>query len=183
MKNQRNGIAERVRGLRDASEVTPLEVAAKTGIPEEIYLKYEAGELDVPMSYITILASFYHVDPTQILTGGDAHAKSFHLTRKGTGPIIERRNEYHYEALGALFSGRAMDPYIVTVAPSLREFHLNRHPGQEFNYVISGKLRLVINGKEMVLEPGDSIYFDSMKPHGMRAEGNEPATFLAIITA
>lgn len=183
MKNQRSIIAERVRGLRDASEVTQSEVAAKTSVPLEVYQKYENGETDVPMSYITVLASFYHVDPTAILTGGDAHAKCFHVTRKGTGPVIERRNVYHYEALGALFKGRMMEPYIVTVEPSLKELHLNSHPGQEFNYILSGKLLLVIDGSEMVLEPGDSVYFDATLPHGMRTEGNAPATFMAIITA
>ena len=64
-----------------------------------------------------------------------------------------------------------------------RELHLNTHPGQEFNYVISGKLRLSIDGHTVELEPGDSIYFNALKPHGMQAVGDEPARFLAIITA
>ena len=183
MKNERLAIAERVRGLRDASEVTPSEVSEKTGIPLDVYNQYEAGELDVPMSTITMLAAFYNVDPTAILTGGDPHTAAFHVTRKGTGPIVERRNVYHYEALGALFKGKKMDPFVVTVAPSLKGLHLNTHPGQEFNYVLSGKMRLTVDGNTIVLEPGDSVYFTAMKPHGMQTEGSEPATFLAIITA
>ena len=183
MNNQRHSIAERVRGLRDASEVTPSEVSEKTGVSLEVYQQYESGERDLPMSYITRLAAFYRIDPVAILTGCDAHAKTFHVTRKGTGPIVERRHVYHYEALGALFSGRIMEPYIVTVEPSLKDLHLNTHPGQEFNYVISGRLQLTVDGHTMVLEPGDSIYFDALKPHGMKTEGDEPATFLAVITA
>ena len=108
MNNQREAIAERIRGLRDASDVSEADVAQRTGITIETYRKYETGILDVPMSYITILAAFYHVDPTVILTGSDAHAKAFHLTRKGTGAIIERRNVYQYEALGTRFANRVM---------------------------------------------------------------------------
>ncbi|MBQ9431094.1 MAG: helix-turn-helix transcriptional regulator [Kiritimatiellae bacterium] len=184
MKNQRTAIAERIRGLRDAADITELETAEKTGVDVEIYRQYESGELDVPMSYITRLAAFFRIDPTAIITGGDAHARSFYLTRSGTGPVIERVRAYHYEALGAGFSGRAMEPFVVTVEPSLNDRpHLNTHPGQEFNYVLSGRLWLSIDGSELVLNPGDSIYFDALKPHGMRALDNKPTTFLAIITA
>ena len=59
--------------------------------------------------------------------------------------------------------------------------HLNSHDGQEFNLVLKGTLLLSIGGKELTLNPGDSIYFDSTQPHGMRALNGEPARFLAII--
>ena len=58
------------------------------------------------------------------------------MTRKGGGPVVERRHVYHYEALGARFAGKAMEPFIVTVGPALETLHLNTHPGQEFNYVL-----------------------------------------------
>ena len=75
-----------------------------------------------------------------------------------------------------------MEPFIVTVAVP-QETHLNAHPGQEFNYVLSGRLRLTIRENTLLLEPGDSIYFNATVPHGMRADGSEPVTFLAMITA
>ena len=46
--------------------------------------------------------------------------------------------------------------------------------------VLEGKMELYIGGKTMVLEEGDSIYFDSMKPHGMLAVGDKPVKFLAF---
>jgi quercetin dioxygenase-like cupin family protein len=183
MTNQRLAIAERIRGLRDASDLLPEAVASETGVAAEEYARYEAGEADVPLSYLSVLAAFYGVDVTALLTGGDAHARTFHVTRRGRGPVIERRHMYHYEALGALFVGKVMEPFVVTVEPTLQETHLNTHPGQEFNYVLSGSLRLTIGGNTLTLEPGDSVYFNAATPHGMRAEGNAPATFLAVITA
>ena len=183
MTNQRLAIAERVKGLRDASDLSPETVAAATGVAAEDYVRYEAGQADVPLSYLSVLAAYYKVDVAALLTGGDARAKTFHVTRKGTGPVIERRHVYHYEALGALFAGKTMEPFIVTVEPTLKETHLSTHPGQEFNYVLSGTLRLTIGENTLTLEPGDSVYFNAAVPHGMRADGQAPATFLAIITA
>jgi quercetin dioxygenase-like cupin family protein len=57
----------------------------------------------------------------------------------------------------------------------------NSHPGQEFNYVLDGKLKIVINGYEIIMNEGDSLYFDSGLEHGMKALNGKPASFLAII--
>jgi quercetin dioxygenase-like cupin family protein len=58
---------------------------------------------------------------------------------------------------------------------------LNNHPGQEFNYLLSGTLKFLLDGYEVTLYPGDSIYFDSGIDHGMIALNGEPAQFLAVI--
>ena len=55
------------------------------------------------------------------------------------------------------------------------------HAGQEFNMVLAGRMLLDINGKEIVLNPGDSLYFDSSLPHGMKALDGNNVRFLAIV--
>ncbi len=57
----------------------------------------------------------------------------------------------------------------------------NTHPGQEFNYVVEGTLKIVIDNHELILNEGDSLYFDSNYKHGMKALNGKPAKFLAII--
>jgi mannose-6-phosphate isomerase-like protein (cupin superfamily) len=47
--------------------------------------------------------------------------------------------------------------------------------------MIEGSMKVVIDGKELILEEGDSLYFDSSKPHGMQALNGKNAKFLAII--
>ncbi|MFI5369128.1 MAG: cupin domain-containing protein, partial [Spirochaetia bacterium] len=58
---------------------------------------------------------------------------------------------------------------------------LNTHPGQEFNYVLEGALKVVVEGHEVLLSPGDCIYFDARHSHGMKAVGQAPARFVAVI--
>jgi quercetin dioxygenase-like cupin family protein len=181
--NQRQELAIRIKGLREAYGLSADAVAERTGLTTQEYLSYESGERDVPMGYLSRLAAFHQVDPTAILTGGNPHAKVYHLTRKGTGPVVERRAEYHYEGLAAQFIGRKMEPFIVTVEYKQDEAaHLNSHPGQEFDIVIEGRLKIAIDGHEVELGEGDSVYFDSGKSHGMAALGGASAKFLAIIT-
>ena len=57
----------------------------------------------------------------------------------------------------------------------------NSHDGQEFNIVIEGSLELTIGKKVLVLNEGDSIYFDASQPHCMRALDGKPVRFLAVI--
>ena len=75
------------------------------------------------------------------------------------------------------------EPFEVCVEPSSEDtpIHLSSHPGQEFNYMLEGSMILYIDGHHIVLNEGDSLYFDSSHSHGMKAIGDKPAKFLAII--
>jgi quercetin dioxygenase-like cupin family protein len=72
---------------------------------------------------------------------------------------------------------------MVTVHPKPEdeEIFLNSHSGQEFNMVVSGRMLIRINGKDLILSEGDSIYFNSELPHGMKALDGEKVSFLAVI--
>ena len=59
--------------------------------------------------------------------------------------------------------------------------HYNAHSGQEFNLVLEGRMLIHIDGKEVTLNQGDSIYFNSKLPHGMKALDGKTVRFLAII--
>ena len=88
---------------------------------------------------------------------------------------------HKYRDLAGGFKGAKATPFLVTVDPSDAPMHLSSHPGQEFNLVQKGRMLLSIDGKEITLDEGDSIYFDATKPHGMKALDGEKARFLAII--
>ena len=180
MSNEIQNIAMRLRGMREAADMTAKVVADATGVTEAQYAAYEAGRDDVPMSYLTQLAALYRVNTTVFLTGHDAHAHLYHVTRAGQGPVIERRKAYHYEAIGAGFTGRKMEAYMVRVEAG-DMLHENTHPGQELNMITQGRVLLRVAGHEVVLETGDSIYFDATQPHGMKALDNQPAQFMAVI--
>lgn len=178
-------IAQRIAGARDAAGLTPEYVAEKLGIDVEKYRAYEAGSLDVPLGDIPQLASLFNTDPFAIFTGINSHTRVYSITRKGTGPVVERNSAYHYESLNAAFTGAKVMPYVVTVLPfpDHEHIHLNSHPGEEFDIVIEGRLEMIVDGHHVFLDQGDTIYFDATKMHGMRAVNGAPAKFLAVITS
>ena len=183
MNEQIKQIAERLRGLREVLELTPEEVAESCQIPVEKYLEMESGGTDISVSALQQIARKYEVSLDVLMFGEEPKMNTYFLTRKGAGVSVERTKAYKYEALASGFRRRMADPFIVTVEPKPEgtPMHLNSHEGQEFNMVLEGRLLLNIAGKELVLNPGDSLYFDSTQPHGMKALDGNTVKFLAII--
>jgi transcriptional regulator with XRE-family HTH domain len=183
MNEQIQEIAERLRGLRDLLDI-PMEEMAKTcHVSHEEYLGYESGEMDIPVSSLENISKHYNIELTALLFGTEPNMKTFFLTRAGQGTAMERSHAYKYQALAAGFAGRKADPFIVTVEPTSENtpLHLNCHDGQEFNFVLEGNLLLSIDGHELKLNKGDSLYFDATRSHGMKALNGKSVKLLAVI--
>ncbi len=176
-------IAMRVKELRESCGESAEEAASGLGMSLDKYLAYESGEADISISFITEVASRYNVESTVLLTGEDPKLRIYSLVRKGQGTYVERFSEYKYESLAEVFAQKKAQPFLVTVDPKAPEtpISLNSHPGQEFDYVMEGKLEISINGHLMVLSEGDCIYFDSSFSHGMKSVGDKPTKFLAFV--
>ncbi len=176
-------IAERLKGFRDALNLSEENCAAACGVSLDLYRNYESGKVDIPVSFLYSFSVAYDLEISTLLTGDMPRMKGYSLTRKGTGVVAERRKEYKYQALNESFIHKKAQPFIVTVAPTSRKdaVSFSQHPGQEFNLVLKGRLMVVLNEKELILEEGDSLWFNSGLPHGMKALGDEEAEFLAVI--
>lgn len=69
----------------------------------------------------------------------------------------------------------------MTITPDDKPPVMHGHDGQEFNYVISGKMMLYIGDISYELSEGDSVYFDSSIPHAEVALGDKEAQFIAVV--
>lgn len=183
MDEQIKQIGERVRGLRDALDLSIEEMAADCQLDSKQYQQIESGESDISVSTLQRIAHRFDIPLDVLMFGEEPKMSSYFLTRKGTGISVERTKAYKYESLASGFRNRKADPFIVTVEPKPDDtpMYYNTHSGQEFNLVIEGRLLLSINGKELVLNPGDSLYFNSSLPHGMKALDGKTVKFLAIV--
>ena len=181
MNTQIKQIAERLRGLRDALDLTIAQAAEKCGISEIDYAQYESGANDIPMSFICQVAQTFGIETSALFSGTDPHSLAYFITRKGTGASVERTKAYKYQSLAHGFRNAKAEPYEVTVEPSDKPIHLNMHSGQEFNLILEGSMQLQIGGNDITLNEGDSIYFDATKPHGMKALGGKNVKILAVI--
>ena len=155
-------VAMRILDLREISDYTVDKMAEVLNVPVEEYRKYESGEVDMPISFLVKIGEVFHVDMTELLT-------SCH-------------DQYVYRNLAYNFVGRKIEPMYVVVDPEdNKTLTPNSHDGQEFDYILSGTMHIVIGKNDVVLHPGDSVYYDSRTPHAMEAVGGEAVHFLAIV--
>ena len=182
MNEYNKDIGNRIRELRELSDITIKEIAEKLNISEETYIQYENAEIDIPASFLYELAHIFKVDLGLLLTGEESRMNIFDLTRANKGISIDRSKEYTHENLCSKFIHKKAETFLVTVDPKKNPVpSLNSHPGQEFNYVLEGSLKIYIHNNDIVLNEGDSIFFDSTHRHAMVALNGKPAKFLAVI--
>lgn len=175
-------IAMRLRGVREMTGLSVAELAEKAGIGPEQAAIYETGEAEIPVSFLYEAAKACGVDLTALLTGGEAHLRAYSLVRAGEGLSVSRRKAYKYQSLAYRFHRPSMEPFIVTVPPKTEsEMEFNRHLGEEFIYMLRGRLEIRLGEDVLALEPHDSLYFNSRTPHAMRGLDDQEAEFLDVI--
>ena len=175
-------IAKRLVGLREAMDLSVEDMARNTGMNAAIVVRYESGEVEIPVGYVLKVSQACGVDMTALLSGTDAHLVSHSLVRKGKGLSVDRRKDYDYRDLAYRFKDRKMEPFEITVNPKAEsELHFTEHTGQEFIYCLEGVLEVRLGDVGHELNAGDSLYFDSRTPHAMRAVGSDPARFIDVI--
>jgi len=176
-------IAERMRTIRELADMSVEELAQQIGMDSEEYRAYESGNVDIPISVLYDISNNMQISITELITGEQARMRTFSVVRKGKGIRVERSIAYKYEDLAYNFKDRRVSPFLVTIAPSDENepFHLNIHTGHEYHYCLEGSFQIKIDNTVTVINEGDSLYFDSGHPHGMKAIGGKNAVVLVVV--
>ena len=178
-------VAERIREMREIFSLTPAQMAEKTEVSIEEYENYENGKVDFPFTFIHKCALVFGIGITDLLEGRSANLSSYTITRKGQGQETAKEEGISIRNLAPLFRRKIAEPYWVKYEYNEelqnKPIHLAKHSGQEFDFVMSGKLKVQVGDNVEFLEAGDSIYYNSSTPHGMVAVGGEDCLFVAVV--
>lgn len=182
-------IGERIRALRKAKGLSLAELAEQSGIAEATLYSIEGHLVSPPLGNLVSLARVFEISMGDFF--GDNGDSSFCIVRKGDRKTVSRFNStdgkgggYSYESLGHQKKNRHMQPFLVTLTPhDSANVEPNQHIGEEILFVLEGKVEVKLLDKTEILNPGDSIYYDSTMPHVVSCHGKEPATMLAVIYA
>lgn len=183
MKEQIKLIAERIKELREIYSTSPETLSKELGISKELLLEYESGNIDIPVGFLYKISHKFGIELSAILSGENPRLHVYCIVKKDQGLSVERRKQYKYESLAANFIGKKAEPFIVRISPDSENnpVEFNSHPGQEFNYVIEGTMKIIIDNHVIILNEGDSIYYDSGYNHAMKALNDKPVKMLAVI--
>ena len=178
-------MAQRIREMREIEELSVEELAQKTEVSVEEYKAYESGQKDLPFTFIHKCALAFGIELSDLLGGSSPHLSSYTVTRKGKGRETAKEEGIEIKNLAPLFRNKLGEPYWVKYEynESLQNspIHTTKHAGQEFDLVLSGKLKVRVGDNTEVLEEGDSIFYNSSTPHGMIAVDGKDCLFLAVV--
>ena len=180
-------VAKRIRELREIEGFSIEEMAQKTELSTEEYKNYENGSTDLPFTFIHKCALAFNIEMVDLIQGSSANLSSYQVVRGGNGQITVDEDGIMIKNLAPKFRNKLSEPYWVRYEYSEEQqnkpIHTTTHSGQEFDYIVSGRLKVQVGSHTEILSEGDSIFYDSSTEHGMIAVDDKPCTFLAIISA
>ena len=83
--SQLSAVASRIREMREIMGWTPEEMAEKTEVTPAEYVQYEAGQTDMPFTFIYKSAQAFNMELTELLEGHNAFLSTYTVTRRGKG--------------------------------------------------------------------------------------------------
>ena len=178
-------IAQRIHTLREITGFSVEEMAEATGVSVEEYCRLERESDDYSFTFLYRCAEKFGVDIIEIVTGQAPKLTGYTLVRAGHGLSIKRNDQFDYFHLASTFKNKLAEPFLVR-APfrqeeQMKPIELHSHVGQEFDYILKGNLRFAYSSHMEELHPGDSVFYDSSKMHGMIAVDCEECLFLAVV--
>jgi transcriptional regulator with XRE-family HTH domain len=177
----------KVKSIRESKFISLDTVAERTGLAVNQIEMIENGE-SVSLSPLIKIARALGVRLGTFLDDIESE-----------GPVVCRNEDYDkgvrfnsstsnskhldYFSLARAKSGRYMEPFIIEINNAKGDnFAFSSHEGEEFIYCLDGVVEIAYGTKNYTLNPGDSIYYDSIVEHKIRAV-NDKAKILAVVYA
>jgi transcriptional regulator with XRE-family HTH domain len=168
----------RLGELRSARCWTLEELAERTGLSKPFLSRLEAGDRQASIAVVLTLARTYGVSVAEMFQG-PGEPESCVIIRAGHGSPVQG-DGLSYWPLSSRRRFANMQPMRLTVSADRKGDEMYQHEGEEWVYVLSGRLRLWLGGKTHDLAAGDAAHFDSRQPHRLSALDGKDAELILV---
>ncbi len=182
-------IGEKVRLLREKKHLTLQDLAAKTGMTKSVLSEIETDEIVPPVANLLKLSRALGVGMAHFFQEEGAGVK-ISVTRSTERLKIKSRPHhlhegeinYVYESLETKKPEKNMEPLFVEfLSMDTSDMVFTSHDGEEFVYVLEGRLEFRTNDRVEMLSPGDTIYFESDVNHSFRGLDGKSAKAVVVV--
>lgn len=182
-------VGERIKTLREQKGLSLKDVADSSGFSTALLSQVENHLVSPSLGTMVKLARALGVKVGDFL--GETSGEPFTIVRKDERKTISRfaskdgvKYGYFYESLGFEKKNRSMEPFIVTLEPAtIKTSKTSVHEGEEFIFVLEGQMEVILGNHTDILNPGDSIYYDSTIPHRVQCHHEKVTRILAVLFA
>ncbi len=177
-KKRERSIGDKITRLRKEKGLSISNLANETGLTPEFIKTVEAGEVLPPVAFLIRISKALSIDAGSLLSEQEERAAS----ERRRESYVKRTQEYSYEVLTPGAQNRHLKGFLVTIEP-LREHKMVEysHEGEEFIYVLSGRIEVLVGENSNTLKQGQTIHFNSGIVHKLRNLGKEAAKLIVVI--
>ncbi|MGB2982345.1 MAG: cupin domain-containing protein [Candidatus Bipolaricaulia bacterium] len=184
-----DAVGQHIRELRKERDWTLKQLADCCELSTSFISQVERGLCSISIASLHTICQALEVKLADFFAQVDAPVRALLQSERTTEvmkakdqpAIIVSDSAIKYRFLSRDFPGRELEILIGEISPGYL-YPPAPHKGEEFGYVLSGRLRLTINEKTFVLGPGDSYHFNARSPHGYEVDGTEPVKVLWVGT-
>lgn len=182
-------LGERIRRFREMQNMSPEDLASRVGFAVEVIQAVEADDVSLSLGPLVKLSRALGVRLGTFLddTVSEDPLIVRKTERKRACELATGKNtpdSLVFFSLGRGKNDRHMEPFIVDILPvPAGQARTSSHEGEEFILVMSGQVEIQYGSKTCLLDPGDSVYYNSVVPHRVTASGEGPAQICAVLYA
>ncbi len=172
-------LGRKIKDLRNKNGLTQQELADRTELTKGFISQIERGQ--VSPSVVTLLDLIECLGSTPSAFFAENEEQQVVYSKEGFfEKIDEAGNSIQWIVPTSLRN--QMEPLLVVVQPHETLEEDKPHEGEEFGYVISGKLSLYLGEKKYSVKAGESFYYPADKDHRIENPGSRPAKFIWVST-
>jgi len=180
-------IGPKVRALRTHKKLGLVQLGAHTELSPGMLSKIERGQVIPTLPTLLRIAMVFDVGLDHFFSDADG-GRALAVVRRGERVRLPDRPgggraAYHFESLDFPVNNRRIHAYHAEFPRDARASDPHAHDGEELVYVLAGTLVVSVNGKDVTLEEGDALYFDSGVPHRYRGAGRATTRAMVVVTA
>ena len=186
--DERLRIGTKIKERRQKKRLTLEDLATKTGLTKSVLTMMEKDETVPPLGTLLKLSKALDISMAYFFED-EVELERISVTRSGERVRVKRRPhhqegevDYIYESLESKNPNKHMEPFYVEFLPlETGDMVFMSHEGEEFHFVLEGKVEFRTDDRVEVLYPGDSLYFESEINHSFRSLDGKPAKVVACV--
>jgi transcriptional regulator with XRE-family HTH domain len=183
-------LGQKIKTLRRRKGMSLQQMAEKTSLSEPLLSQIESEVVAPPVATLLKISKALNVNIGYFFQEEESGKKAVIVRKNERKQVFRRIHEdpskvgYYYESLAYPKADKHMEPFQVQFEVKKKEdLIFFNHKGEEFVFVLEGQIEFNYEDETFILEPGDSLYFDSSSPHAFRAVGKKSALAIDVIYA
>jgi transcriptional regulator with XRE-family HTH domain len=182
---KRYEIGSKVRALRVQKKLGLVQLGQHTGLSPALLSKIERSQLFPTLPTLLRIAMVFGVGLDHFFIESEERPLVVVNRKKDRVRLPNRPGEeapsYFFESLDFAMTDRKIDIYYADFLEASKPSAPHQHAGAEFLYVLQGQLIVSVDGRDVVLDEGDAVHFDSSAAHSYRLDQGQASAAIVVV--